>query len=54
MKETAIIIVAILAIAGLTFYALSQGHNSAIVSTSFTIIGGLAGYQVGKRRKPKA
>lgn len=48
IKEKAVTIVAILAIAGLTILAVSKGMNGAIISTAFTFIGGLAGFQIGK------
>lgn len=40
--------VAIIAIAFLTWYALSQGMNGAFLTLAFTIIGGLVGYKVAK------
>jgi len=48
MKQTIIISAAIGAIAGLTNRALSLGYDGALLTTSFTIIGGLAGYQIAK------
>jgi len=52
MKQTkrnlAITITAIFSLTAITFYALYLGHNTALISLVFTIIGGLAGYQVAK------
>ncbi len=48
LKEKAVTLTAILAIAGLTFLAVQKGMNGAIISTAFTFIGGLAGFQIGK------
>lgn len=48
MKSTIIIGAAIAAIAGLTYRALTLGYDGALLATSFTIIGGLAGYQIAK------
>jgi len=53
MKEIAITMTAILSVAGLSAFAISQGEDGAIFMTAVTIIGGLAGYQIGKRRKPQ-
>jgi len=54
MTDTIVVIVAIVTIGGLAALALSLGYNGALLSTTMTIIGGLAGYRVGKhRRKPK-
>lgn len=47
MKSTIVVILAILVVTTLTFYAVSKGQNGATLMTSFTIIGGLAGYKVG-------
>jgi len=41
-------VVAIVAITALCLFAVSQGHNGSILSTGFAIIGGLAGYQIGR------
>jgi len=50
MRETITSIVAILSIGGLTALALSHGIDGAVLMTALTIIGGLGGYSVGKRR----
>lgn len=42
-------IVAIATIGGLCAYALHLGHNTTLISLSFTIIAGLAGYRIGKK-----
>jgi len=52
MSKTIIVIVAILAVAGLEFYALSLGINGALLGASLSIIGGLAGYKVGLKATP--
>jgi outer membrane lipoprotein SlyB len=49
MRRTIVIIIAILSVGGLAGYAVSQGHNTALLTTAFTIIGGLAGYELGKK-----
>lgn len=49
MRKTIVIIVAILAVAGLAFYGVSKGYNTVLLTTAFTIIGGLAGYEIGKK-----
>lgn len=42
-------LLAIVTIGGLTAYALHLGHNSTLISLSFTIIAGLAGYRIAKK-----
>ncbi|GAJ16372.1 unnamed protein product [marine sediment metagenome] len=45
-------IVAIIAIAGLEFYALSQGVNGVALAGVIAVIAGLAGYGVKAISKP--
>ena len=52
MKTAITIIVAILSVLGLALYAISQGQDGAMLGTAFAIIGGLAGYGAGAKRKP--
>ena len=42
--------IAIVAIATIALYALSKGHNAAIISLSFAAIGGAAGFSVARRK----
>lgn len=49
MKNWKVVITAILAITALNCFALSQGINGAILSTSMAIIGGLAGFGIAKK-----
>ncbi len=51
MKRTIVLVTAILAVAGLAAYAVSKGHDTAIITIAFSLIGGFAGYEFGK---PKA
>ena len=44
-------IVAMLSIAGLALFAVSKGIDGAILSTAFTILGGIGGYAVFRRFK---
>ena len=48
--ETAISIAAIASLAGLGIAALLKGIDSGLLTTIASIIGGIAGYQVGKIR----
>ena len=54
MKPIIATIVAIIAIAGLEAYAISQGVNGAALAGSLTVIAGLGGFQASKivRKKP--
>lgn len=45
MKEVIIPLTSIVCIAGLAAYAVNQGIDGVILAGSFTIIGGLGGYQ---------
>ncbi|MBA7552271.1 hypothetical protein ES705_44829 [subsurface metagenome] len=47
-RSLPITITAIVVVGGITAYALHLGHNSALLTLAFTLIGGLAGYQVAK------
>jgi len=51
VRQTIISVVAIICVAALTTYALTQGQDGALLATAFTIIGGLAGYEVAKQTK---
>ena len=44
-------LVAIIAIAVIVVACLFFGHDGAVAGSGFAIIGGIAGYQVGSRRK---
>ncbi len=50
MKTTITVIVAIVCVTGLALFALSKGHDGVMLSGSVIIIGGLAGYRVGKSK----
>ena len=50
MKYTSVTITAILCITGLAALALSLGHNGFILLSAITLISGLGGYSVGKRK----
>lgn len=54
MNRTVVIVVAILAIAGLDALALSKGHNGALLSSAIGLIAGLAGYVGGLYTQPAA
>jgi len=46
MSKTIVLVTAVLSIAGLTVFAISQGHNGALIALAFSFIGGLAGYKL--------
>ncbi|MBA7582182.1 hypothetical protein ES708_24102 [subsurface metagenome] len=46
MKLIIVPVVAILAIAGLEIYAISQGVNGTLMSLAFAAIAGLGGYEI--------
>lgn len=47
-RSLAITLTAIITLGAITAYALHLGHNTALLSLAFSIIGGLAGYGVAK------
>lgn len=49
MKNAIVVSLAIIVIGALTAFALYLGKDGAIFATSLTILGGLAGYKVGKK-----
>jgi len=49
MKSFLVVIVAISAVTGLAFFAASKGIDGVMLSSAFTVIGGLAGYDITKR-----
>ncbi|MBA7701394.1 hypothetical protein ES703_110130 [subsurface metagenome] len=53
MKPIIATIVAIVAIAGLEAYAISQGINGVALAGSCSLIAGLGGYQINKIVKKK-
>lgn len=52
MKECILSGVAILAIAGITIFAVNLGHDGTLLLGSIAAIAGLAGYQIGKQKPP--
>ena len=51
--ETAISIAAIASLAGLGIVALLKGIDSGLLTTIASIIGGIAGYRIGRARGEK-
>ena len=49
MKTVIKVVVAMVCIAGMEMYAMSQGINGDLLRLAFIVIGGLAGYLVASK-----
>jgi len=54
MNQTIVCIIAIVCVAGIAALALHYGIDGSVLMSSFTVIGGLGGYHIGRRiSRPK-
>lgn len=50
-EETVVKITAVLCLTGIGIAALSQGIDSVLISAISAIIGGIAGYEIGRKKE---